>query len=109
MDITRTQLDALVDDLYDLSQPELEFEIRDDYSGRGMSGKTCLGFVTDNVTTLHGAICAILARAEATGEVSGDFYEGPNWWELRASSDNMGRSGILYYPNLNVVDDEDQD
>jgi hypothetical protein len=104
MHITNTQLDNLREALGDMSQPEFDFEVREDYSGRGMYNRECVGFVTDSPLELHGAICAVLAEANAEWDEDTDFY-GIDWFLLKPRADSMGRSSILYYSNLQLVDD----
>lgn len=104
MEITSKQIDLLIDRLYDVSNLNTEFETRLDYSGRYMHGKSCVGFVTDNPTKLHGAICAVLAEDETTA-FDNDWprdLEGISWYDLNPQVDSMGLSSILYYPNFSV-------
>jgi hypothetical protein len=104
MYISNTQFAKLREALEDLSAPELEFQVREDYSGRGMYESACVGFVTDSPLELHGAICAILVEANAEWDEDSDFH-GLDWFLLKPRTDSMGRSSILYYPNLHLVDD----
>lgn len=106
MNISNSQFAKLREALEDLSAPELEFQVREDYSGRGMYNRECVGFVTDSPLELHGAICAVLAEANAEWDEAADFY-GIDWFRLRPNIDSMARSSILYYSNLQLVDDED--
>lgn len=101
--ITREQLIDLSREIQDFL-PEFDGVIRDDYSGRFMYGRTCVAFVTDGPIKLHGAVCAILAAAEAKAEEAGLDYTSVAWYDLTPNTDSMGRSSILYYPNLEVID-----
>lgn len=101
--ISREQLIDLSEQIQDFL-PEFGGVIRDDYSGRSMYGNTCVGFVTDSAVQLHGAVCAILAAAEAKAEESGLDYTDVFWYDLTPETDSMGRSSILYYRNLQVMD-----
>jgi hypothetical protein len=104
MQMTNAQLNDLIDTLHGFSRPMIEFEMRDDYSGRGMYGKACLGFTTDSPLALHGAICAILAEQERDADNDGEIYEGICWYELSPATDSMGLSSILYYPNVQIAE-----
>jgi hypothetical protein len=105
MRFTRNHLKTLIDALHGMSEPSIEFEVYEQYPGRGMYGRSCLGFTTDSPLELHGAICAVLAE-DATQAFCDDF--DPNyeieWFRLRPSMDSMGLSSILYYTNLELVD-----
>jgi hypothetical protein len=84
--VTREQLDSLVS-LLDLEDED----VREDYSGRGMYGDTCLGFVTDKSDVRIG-----IAFAEVFG-----FDDA---WDLSVNvrTDAMGRSSIVYFPGVKV-------
>ena len=68
--------------------------VRTEYSGRGMYGKRCVGIVLDDVTQM---LTIGAGLQEALGEI-------PN-----ARTDSMGRGMILYFPDLQVEDEEDPD
>ena len=70
------------------------FETRRDYSGRGMYGKECIGFVTDQPMMLAMALTAILIDLR-----SQDIEGVPEWSDLTVRTDNMGMSSIIYFPN----------
>lgn len=82
-------------------EAELDFEnsvdeiIRPDYSGRYMYGATCLGIVIHNTTDIYSFMYGLGLRAERTGE---DMSEWTN-----PSEDSMGRSTILYWRDITVV------
>ncbi|SKY23935.1 Uncharacterised protein [Mycobacteroides abscessus subsp. bolletii] len=102
--VTREQLDAFQVTLDDLDE-EVGAQVRDDYSGRGMSGNTCIGVVIGNLRFLP-AITAELAYIVA--ELSG--YDGVTaltefLWELPTETDSMGRSTIVYWPNVRLATD----
>ena len=68
------------------------FDVRTDYSGRWMFGKTCFAIVGD-ATTLVKFIryaCEVLADQERE-------------WLNDMRSDDMGRSTIYYWPDVSVV------
>jgi len=68
------------------------FETRRAYSGRGMYGKECIGFVTDEPMALAMALTVVLIDLEDTADV-------PEWSDLTVRTDSMGLSSILYFPN----------
>lgn len=89
--ITEDQLDSLRSFL-DIEDDD----VRRDYSGRGMYGESCIGFVIDIPDVSLGvALCAVLGESIAV-DMARD-----------AQADSMGRSTIVYFPGWKVeVDDE---
>lgn len=77
------------------------FEVREDYSGRGMNGKTCLGFVVES----RGGGGIFEAAVELTAQAASEF-EGIDEFEeviqalKGAKTDDLGRGSIIYFPNL---------
>jgi len=73
------------------------YEIRA-YSGRGMYGKECLGFVTENSLQAVAEICS------ASWFNDGDEFEFmlPDIF-ANARTDNMGYDTIIYFPNIEWV------
>jgi DNA polymerase III delta prime subunit len=64
-------------------------EFRDDYSGRCMFGKTCVGIVGDKLT------CAAVAKyVQKKIQDAGLF--------CNVCSDNMGLDMIYYFPQISV-------
>jgi hypothetical protein len=108
MEITRKQLEALISEIHDLWNAP-EFDVREDYSGRGMYGNECIGFVTDEPFKVHGAICAILSHIETQLDCDGEAYDGPNWTDFVPLTDSMGLSSIVYYPQISIVDNDSED
>lgn len=90
MNITEDQLRDLRNAL-DL----IDEDVRYDYSGRGMYGRTCLGFVVDATDIVVG-----VALHQALGDDA---------WEMarNACTDNMGRGAIVYFPGYSVAIDCD--
>lgn len=88
-----------------LSSIACDFSARTDYSGRGMYGNTCIGFVIDaNPIYLAMGIGSILRDMENNEElvdVDGNYF---GWYDLRVETDSMGLSSILYFPNLSIAD-----
>lgn len=97
--ISRYQLEEVADRL-DL---EMGSDVRPDYSGRGMYGKTCVGVVTDS---MGGFVRFLLEVASEIGLGSndeiGDLAD-------RTSRDSMGLSTIYYWRGLTVEEDDDDD
>lgn len=90
-----------------------EIEIRTDYSGRGMFGKTCYGFVADEFTLqvleLQLAISASLLGSEDDvlvdrNDLTEMFVEFGN---MRCR-DSMGLQTIYYYPRLEIVAEDEE-
>ena len=75
-----------------------EFEVRWDYSGRGMYGTQCFGIVGG--TNVPVAFGAAVAQVAADGDsVAEDFL----YDVLRGmSTDSMGRSTIYYWSNIQL-------
>ena len=83
--ITRPQLEQITDAL------DLDYDdVREDYSGRSMYGRTCLGFTTDATAYRLGVIMARVLGDEAD--------------DLSCVSDSMGMGMIYYFPGLTVED-----
>ena len=85
--MTQTQAQFLVKVTHD--QGNQEIDLRDNYSGRSMFGRTTYGVVVNSVSTLM-ADCINFLR-QASDEV---LEEVPDFQEF--SQDNMGMDTILY-------------
>lgn len=71
------------------------------YSGRGMYGQNCVGFVTDD-SAMYAASC-IMQMADNVNErdeLMGIFE--------RSKSDNMGFSTVYYFPTLEWQYEDDE-
>ncbi len=92
MNLNQTQ----VDELYGIAV-KLDASLRIDYSGRGMFGGKCIGFVTNNPARF----AIKLVREMLTY----DFKDDPSIayildkMEL-VQTDGMGNGSILYFPHL---------
>lgn len=79
---------------------DVKCEAFPDYSGRGMYGKNCVGFTTDNPFGLGAVICWVAKEQmwEDLGELVDD-----------TAMDSMGRDTIVYFPRFTTtwVDPED--
>jgi len=71
-------------------------ELYEDYSGRGMYGRTCLGFATSNQAALGRAIGRELPEDEAEQLLD------------HMHTDSLGLRTIVYFPGVRL-DDEDED
>jgi hypothetical protein len=94
-----------LDDLHD--------GLRRDYSGRGMYGDTCLGYVGSEPHLFMHDLAVLLVERDSDGVVTADEirYEMENTIGS-PSTDSMGLDGIYYFPSVAVEplgDDEDDD
>lgn len=93
---TLHELDDLVDRCQDWG---IEIDVRPNYSGRGMMGNTCVGFVTDKPFAM-GYVLGMVAQAVETE--TGDL---PDWHDIviaGAREDSMGYATIVYWPRWKV-------
>lgn len=74
-----------------------------DYSGRGMFGRTCVGYVTSDgdgvapvMFTLGYAMGTLYADVPGDGEVEDGFHN--------ARTDSMGLDMIVYWPELDTTE-----
>lgn len=84
--VSREDYEALVENID--AQLGGDVDVRDDYSGRGMYGATCLAVVGDNYVL----------------EV---FLEGARFYGIDArlgnmAQDSMGLSHVFYWPSIEV-------
>lgn len=80
-----------LEDAADYADLDPDADIRTNYSGRGMFGKTCLGLVYDSLSDLL-VFVAYLAREDE------DHLD----WISRVRQDSMGMSTIAYWPSVSV-------
>lgn len=74
---------------------DIDGEIYEDYSGRGMFGKSCLGITVENLEK------SLFKLGKES--LNYDFYQELEWFR----TDNMGRSYIIYFPKIQkAVDGE---
>lgn len=67
---------------------DIDGEIYENYSGRGMFGKTCLGVTVENLEK-----ALFLIGRESSGYSFGEEL-------ARFKTDNLGRSYIIYFPKI---------
>jgi hypothetical protein len=101
-----------LDDLHD--------GLRRDYSGRGMYGDTCLGYVGSELHLFMHDLAVLLVERDS-GKHTGTAYSDPTADEIRyelentigsPSTDSMGYDTIYYLPSVAVEplgDDEDDE
>lgn len=105
MELTREQFNkAATEFMMNYGDDEDESQIRDDYSGRGMYGRTCVGVVGDRPSA---AVQFMYCLAEVIHE---DDLDDQKDFVLEMSEaltmDNMGRSAMIYYfPGYKIVED----
>lgn len=104
------------EDLYSHSdEPDVRF--RNDYSGRGMYGKTCVGIVGHESDCLHviGKIIKLARIKLMMPQMASSELEGHRIFDqvvdtmLGYSQDTMGlRSVIIYWPQLESIPGEEE-
>lgn len=77
---------------------EVEARPRSNYSGRGMYGKSCVGFVLDNESELL-ALGAIIAEMVEDPKLRNSLLRG-------SRIDSLGLGIIVYYPTITCDDAE---
>lgn len=84
------------------------FDIRNDYSGRGMFGDTCFGVTCNNI--FEWIYCMI-------DDINNNFTDEELYNVLNefgemvreAKTDSMGLETILYFPNWSLPEEENTD
>ena len=82
---------------------EYDCELRTGYSGRGMYGKSCIGFVTDLSSFSLGLELALFLNREDRTEMVDAFSQ------TRVNEDSMGLSSIIYFPSIQAEEQDDED
>lgn len=106
MDITRKQFDQAVREFTAnyASWEEDGDGVRENYSGRGMYGRTCIGVVGDSLAT---AFQFMYSLAEVIHE--DELYDQKEFvMEMVEAlvSDGMGRSSLIYYfPGYTIAEE----
>lgn len=106
-----------IEDFVDLLESQVD-KVRKDYSGRGMYGKSCVGFVTSDV------VSSVASIVTAAHEEARNFDKDERGDELidiveyafnNASTDSMGYDTIVYFSGVNAshlieeeVEEEDE-
>lgn len=87
---------SVLTDAFDLAFPALlDEQIRTDYSGRFMFGKTCFGIV-GNTGTLGVFMAHVAVLIPELRDY--DFITNLRW-------DEMGLDMIYYWPDIQIIDD----
>lgn len=95
VELTRSQLDDALE-IAQIFPEEDEDVVRENYSGRGMYGRTCVGIVV-GCTQLAFKFFAALAMEDVAGpDVAFQLAE-------QAQTDSMGRDMIVYFPRLTLI------
>ena len=82
-----------------LQWADFEHECRADYSGRGMYGDTCIGWVTDYPHKLMLQIGIWIGQLEGDPNFPQDVVDA----FMDPRTDNMGRDYIVYFPKLQMA------
>ena len=84
-----------IDDILD--EADVEADVRENYSGRGMYGDTCFGLTVDRESEMFKFFVA-----------AGHILDMEDAMTLASSahSDNMGRSIIFYFPGVKLSDED---
>jgi len=94
MELTKDQLDALEDFC-----EENEYDLRDNYSGRFMSGRGCIGIVTDD--NPFDVAMRMVEAAEYDENFPLEVFK-----EAQPRMDSMGLSSIIYFPRIKASEVE---
>lgn len=98
MKVLREHVESVFDNLWDV-------EVRMEYSGRGMYGKSCLGVVTEDAFSLAASLGGLL-RGEDDALIYAEEVELVEYLLTHAPSfDSLGLSSIYYWPGLQVIED----
>ena len=110
-EITQEQVDAVTAILYDMYATASDVDFRSDYSGRGMYGKTCVGFVVQTPAVGLMSVGAALAEVlRSADEDDVDYNEKLNllhFMVTNACIDNMGMDMIVYFPGVTLKNEDE--
>lgn len=86
------------------------FDVRS-YSGRGMYGKKCLSFNLEQEENEFDAMLKLSESIQSYVEHSDDGleFEDVTQYFMGAKSDSMGLGMVIYFPNIEWEEIEDQD
>ena len=107
-EITQEQVDAVTAILYDTYGTAGDVDFRSDYSGRGMNGQTCVGFVVQMRDLLSvGAALTEMLRPAGEDDVDYDVkWNLLHYMITNACMDNMGMNMIVYFPGVTLTSEE---
>lgn len=84
-----------------------EVELRENYSGRGMYGKTCIGVVggDEGLAEFESALALLTVMDDLDDEVNGftALNALTDVQDMRRS-DSMGMDRVYYYPALSITE-----
>lgn len=107
-EITADQLDDLVD------RAEVALDVRADYSGRAMYGRTCVGLV-GSIGDFAGFMIELGRRVAVDDDAGVEYDELAQAIQSDVRTDSMGLSTIFYFPQVrranepNEADEPDPD
>lgn len=89
--------------VFDLQQFEPDSTIRTDYSGRGMYGRTCVGYTGENV--LMFAFRLAVTLAEQINDPA-ELFDVEDMLEAigSPSTDSLGWNTLYYWPNITATE-----
>lgn len=73
------------------------------YSGRGMYGRSCVGVDVDRGTSAFSLAAQIIASSDDPAQMADSLSD------LRVNEDSMGLGGIVYFPNVPWVEEDEDD
>lgn len=97
----------LIERLKDACEYDGEISFRDDYSGRGMYGKECVG-ISGGYSACQRLIAEVIIQigqgmqAANDGDPDFDEFEEAVRKLMNFASDSMGSDVILYFPRIKV-------
>lgn len=72
---------------------DFDYDLRTNYSGRIMNGKTCIGFIADDVFSLGKSMALYLI----------DYPDLLGLFDY-CKEDSLGRHNIIYFPEVQLED-----
>jgi hypothetical protein len=99
--MSKRKADQFMGELHDRAS-DILIDPQFDYSGRGMMGKPCVGFITDNSTKLAMTVAVVLAEWEQSYDDQDLDYDFPMWYRLSTAQDRIAFDTILYFPNWRI-------
>lgn len=79
------------------------YEARTDYSGRGMRGDTCIGYIVNSETSESEIVADLMINImESAADLEEAINRGYEFARLlkSAKTDSMGRDTIVYFPRM---------
>lgn len=107
--ITRQQAEDVLDNFTDIGgELPREQALRDSYSGRGMFGKQCLGFVISPSSILLFGMAMYQALSVHDDDGIADDQLAVDMGQA-AQTDSMGTDAIVYFPGWTLAEEETAD